>query len=413
MTLIYCKIVLFVLNKLLQQQQQHAPIDCELYLEQPPGFVQGDGNNNVWKLKKSIYGLKQSGRNWNLMLHDYLTDNGFIQSAVDPCMYTRKANDSTVMMLVWVADILIAGTDTKCIDEVKRELKLKFNMSDFGTLSYFLGIEFKFGDNIVKMDQSLYLKKVLKRFGMEECKPRKTPCDHNFTFSNTDDKIVNVRFYRELVGSLIYAMTCTRPDISWIVSKLSQYLSCPTVEHHTCAKQVLHYIKGSLNYNLTFGKSDKPLSITGYSDSDWAGSVDDRKSISGYCFKLNGGLISWKSKKQNTIALSSCEAEYMGLTLAIQEGLFLIQLMKDMDTSGEYDYFTLYGDNQGSLALAKNPVKHHRSKHIDVRYHFIRDHIKKGTVDLHYVPTSDNQADVFTKALAKVSFEKCVNNLFG
>ena len=188
-------------------------------MEPPQGFREGNDEKAVWKLKKSIYGLKQSGRNWNLMLHEYLVEKGFIQSAVDPCLYTRKTGETTVMMLVWVDDILIAGTNEECIDEVKCELKLKFKMSDFGKLSYFLGIQFKFEGNSVKMTQSLYLQKILERFGMQDCKPRKTPCDPNLHFSESDDTIVDVTLYRELIGSLIYAMTCTRPDICWIVSK--------------------------------------------------------------------------------------------------------------------------------------------------------------------------------------------------
>ena len=200
----------------------HAPIDCELYLEPPQGFREGNDDKAVWKLKKSIYGLKQSGRNWNLMLHEYLVEKGFSQSAVDPCLYTRKTGDVFVMMLVWVDDILIAGTNEEC----------------------------------------------LERFDMQYCKPRKTPCDPNLHFSDSDDSIVDVTRYRELIGSLIYAMTCTRPDICWIVAKLSHDLSKPTAEHHACAKQVLRYIKGTVNYELVYRKSDQPLKVSGYSDSD-------------------------------------------------------------------------------------------------------------------------------------------------
>ena len=208
-------------------------------------------------------------------------------------------------------------------------------------------------------------------------------------------------------------MTCTRPNICWIVSKLSQYLSKPTAEHHACAKQVLRYIKGTLNYELVFCKSDKPLNVSGYSDSDWAGSLSDRKSVSGYCFTLNSGPVSWKSKKQSTIALSSCEAEYISLTFAVQEGMLLTQLRKDMDFGGDYEYFLLQGYNQGSLALANNPISHQRSKHIDVRYHFIRDLVRAKKVILSYVPSYENNADVLSKPLSRICFERCVRKLFG
>ena len=220
---------------------------------------------------------------------------------------------------------------------------------------------------------------------MQDCLPRKTPWDPNFHFSDSDDRIVDVTRYRELIGSLIDAMTCTRPDICWIVAKLSQYmsyLSKPTAEHHASAEQVLRYIKGTLNHELVFCKSDKTLKVSGYSDSDWAGSLSDRRSVSGYCSTPNSGPVSCKSKTQSTIALSSYEAEYISLTFAVQEGLFLTQLMRDMDFGRDYESFPLQGDNQGSLALANKPISPQRSKHIDVRYHFIRDLVRKGKVIL-------------------------------
>ena len=241
------------------------------------------------------------------------------------------------------------GDDNKRRESVNIDCSSPLRSVSDSKLSYFLGIQFKFEGNSVKMTQSLYLQKILERFGMQDCKPRKTPCDPNLHFSESDDTIIDVTLYRELIGSLIYAMTCTRPDICWIVSKLSQYLSKPTAEHHAYAKQVLRYIKGTLNYELVFCKSDKPLKVSGYSDSDWAGSLSDRKSVSGYCFMLNSGPVSWKSKKQSTIALSSCEAEYISLTFAVQEGMFLIQLMRDMDFGGDYESFSLKGDNPGKV----------------------------------------------------------------
>ncbi|MEE4247441.1 MAG: reverse transcriptase domain-containing protein [Kangiellaceae bacterium] len=393
----------------------NAPIDHEIYLEQAQGFeVKSASKNLVWKLKKSVYGLKQSGRNWNETLDDYLKERGFENSIVDPCLYTRTKKDSTVLMLVWVDDILIAGSDKETVDVVKTEMKAKFDITDFGRLSYFLGIQFNFAQSEVRMNQAVYVEKVLSKFGMTDCRPRLTPCDQNLQFTNDDRAIIDVTLYREMIGSFIYLMTCTRPDICWIVTKLSQFLAKPTSEHHAYAKQVLRYLKGTMKHELVFRKSSESLSISGHADSDWAGS-EDRKSISGYCFKLNenSGVVSWRSKKQDTVALSSCEAEYMSLTLALQEGLFLMQLMSDMRPEGNFESFSLKGDNQGALALSKNPVHHKRSKHIDVKFHFIRENVKSGKVVLTYVQSSENNADVFTKSVGKILFERCVSKLFG
>ena len=387
----------------------NAPIDCELYIEPPKGFRNADC---VWKLKKSLYGLKQSGRNWNKVLHEYLVNLGFEPSEADSCVYS-KFDKCIVFLLVWVDDMIIAGSDETVLLEIKSELQTKFKLSDLGVLSYFLGVEFKVDDECVKMSQEHYLTKMLCKFRMENCKPRSTVCEAKLNFPTDEYEIVDEVKYREMVGSLIYAMTCTRPDLCWIVTKLSQYLSKPGVEHHTAAKHVLRYIKGTINLELCFRKVEK-FELLGFSDADWAGD-SDRRSVTGYCFSLgeNTGMVSWKSKRQATVALSSCEAEYMALAAATQEGLFLLQLMSDLDRNVKFECFTLYGDNQGSLALAKNPVNHQRSKHIDIKYHFLRSEVSCGRMNLVYVPTHANVADVFTKGLSKVKMESFVQRLFG
>ena len=218
-----------------------------------------NSENLVWKLNRSLYGLKQSGRNWNSLLHDYLIQNGFIQSLADSCVYTRNSKDATVILLVWVDDIIIATSGEQLLLETKNLLKLKFKMTDLGRLSRFLGIQFKY-DGGITMDQTHYLKKILSRYNMENCKPKATPSEQKLNFSS-DLEITNVTKYREMIGSLIYAMTCTRPDLCWIVTKLSQYLDKPTSEHHTAVKHVLRYIKGTVDYKLYFRKTSDNLRL--------------------------------------------------------------------------------------------------------------------------------------------------------
>ena len=248
---------------------------------------------------------------------------------------------------------------------------------------------------------------------MDNCKPRSTPCESklNLNFGKVCDSDVK---YREIVGSLIYAMTCTRPDLCWIVTVLSQRLSNPTEEHCIALKHVLRYLKGSLNCELSFTKCDDGLKLIGFSDASW-GSSDECKSITGYCFSLNksGPLISWKSRKQPTVALSSCEAEYMALAAITQESLFLTQLLNDLDRDVQYQPVTIFDDNQGAIALVENPVHHQRSKHIDIKYHFVRDERSQGKIDVVYIPSKDMVADIFTKPVTRHQLDKFNKFLFG
>ena len=387
----------------------NAPIDCELYIEQPEGYEKEgpNGEKLVCKLTKSLYGLKQSGRNWNSMLHNYLTQEGFVQSLADPCVYVRTTDSGQVIAIVWVDDIIIAGSNTGVLKEFKESLMMRFKMKDLGMLSWFLGIQFKCENGCIEMSQSKYVEKILSRFNMSDCKPKAIPCELGANKASTadDSEFENVNLYREIVGSLIYLMTCTRPDLCYIVTHLSQHLSKPMKLHYGMAKQVLRYLKGTQCRCLKFVKGTQ-LKLEGYSDSDWAMS-DDRRSISGYAFKLcsESSLISWKSKKQSIVALSSCEAEYVALATATQEAKFLRQLLADlMDLPCKN--VCMYVDNQGAIALANNPVHHKRTKHIDVKYHYVRLEVQNGVVKLIYVPTEYNVADVFTKPVTRVKFDR-------
>ena len=381
----------------------NAEIDCELYVQQPEGYVvkSRSGKPLVLKLKKSLYGLKQSGRNWNSKLHTYLTKQGFVQSLADPCVYTIHSGVHAII-IVWVDDIIIAASNKSFMKEIKTNLSLAFQMKDFGTLSWFLGIEFIHEDNTVYMTQKQYINKMLDKFGMTDCKPKHTPSDANLIkFCSEIAVPADERLYREIVGSLIYVMTATRPDLCYIVTKLSQYMSQPTQNHMISAKHALRYLKATCDHKLVYRKSADSLRLVGNCDADW-GNSEDRKSTTGYGFMLqHKSLISWKSRKQPTIALSTCEAEYMAMCAATQEGLFLKALIKDMMGTDEFSDFTIHCDNQGAIALGKNPVQHQRSKHIDIKYHFIRNEIQKGIVNLLYVPTDQNWADMFTKPITR------------
>ena len=303
----------------------HAPIKEAIYVNVPKGYESSTNPNQVWKLKKSLYGLKQSGRNWNATLHNHLKHNGFVQSIADPCLFTKSVNGEIIYLLVWVDDIVLASSDPQLMANTKSHLSQEFRMKDLGQLNHFLGIDFNRSNGQISMSQEEYIEKILKKFGMSDCKPRGTPCEANpNAYENEDDEVVDQTSYREMIGSLIYAMVCTRPNLSYAVTKLSQHLACPTAADLTMLKHVFRYLKKTSNYCLTYSKSSTDLQIFAFCDADWAASKD-RRSISGYCVSLNvnGPLISWKSKRQNSIALSTCEAEYVAMSIACQEVMYL------------------------------------------------------------------------------------------
>lgn len=394
----------------------HAPMDCEIYMEQPEGFEEESKTNEhlVCKLNKSLYGLKQSGRNWNKLLHDHLVENDFEQNAADNCVYEKQSEGESVILIIWVDDLIIAASNNDLISEVKEMLKKKFRMKDLGELKNFLGIDFTQCKGEIKMSQRRHIEKVLQRFGMSECKQRSTPCEQKLSFDE-EGEIVDATGYRELIGSLIYIMTSTRPDLSWVVSKLSQHLAQPKRQHWETAKQVLRYLKGTIEHELCYKRSDQDLKLEGYSDADWASDQKDRRSTTGYCFSLTkkGPVISWKSRKQPTVALSTCEAEYMALAATVQESMYLVHVLHGIDKNRQHTPVKIFGDNQGSIALSKNPVCRQRSKHVDVKYHFVRSAHIDGKIAIEYCPTENMVADVLTKPLTKTKFEWLKCYLFG
>ena len=331
-------------------------------------------------------------------------------SPSDNCVFTKIDNYDILIIVIWVDDILVAGSNDAMINDLKDSLSQKFKMKNFGQIKDFLGIQFEFTENGIKMHQSKYIEKILSKFQMDDCNPKYVPCDLSTSKIDFVDSepFENVRLYREIVGSLVYLMTCTRPDLSYVVTKLSECLEKPTHAHYALCKYVLRYLKGSIDKGLMYYKNREPyvdIDLIGFSDSDW-GSAGDRKSLTGYCFKLYDcdSFVSWKTKKQPTVALSTCEAEYLAITHAMQEGLFLRQILIDLKC--KQLVISLFVDNRGAIDLAHNPVHHRRTKHVDIRYHFIRSKIQSGLVKISHVASNDNLADLFTKPSPKCNLSK-------
>ena len=293
---------------------------------------------------------------------------GFEQTASDPCLHVHANSEREMFVVaVYVDDIILGSKNESILRQMKQELSTKFDMKDLGPLHHFLGvtvIQDQLGENIW-IGQPTYTEKVLHRFDMHNSKPVSSPINPNVKLSaceNPDD-VCDQKLYRAVVGSLLYLQTKTRPDIAFVVSIAARFCASPTKEHWTAVKRILCYLKGTQQFGLVYKANTSSDEIAGFSDSDWAGDVGDRKSTSGYAFLLGGAAVSWKSTKQTTVALSTAEAEYIALFSASQEAIWLQQLISDLSKKALHKMI-IYEDNQYTICLAKNQAVHGRTKHI-------------------------------------------------
>ena len=372
-------------------------LEEEVYMVQPPGFESSIHPKAVCRLKKPLYGLKQAPRAWHSKITQYLHQIGFRMSKSDNSLYIRSDSTSSIVIILYVDDLVIGGENLVEINKVKSLLSDKFEMTDMKELHYFLGIEVIRTPAGIIISQRHYILNLLYKFGMTECKSIATPLDRNLKLdADSGAKECEPTQYRQLIGSLIY-LTITRPDLSYPVGLLSQFMQTPRDIHFDCAKRILRYVSGTMDYGILY-KSATPIRLEGYTDADWAGYKADRRSTSGFVFSLGSGAISWSSKKQPTVALSSTEAEYRGAAVAACEAVWLKRILKDLGVPIK-DPTPLYCDNLSSIHLARNPVFHARTKHIEVHYHFIRERVQAGDVNLLHINTNLQTADIFTKAL--------------
>lgn len=373
----------------------------EIYMQQPEMY--NDGTKQVCRLNRAIYGLKQAGREWNMKLEAALKSFGFEKSKMDPCVYFIKGNQ--LILAIYVDDILIFWKDEAQLKEIKRALGSAFKMKDMGPAKECVGIRITQGENNIQLDQSSYAEEILKRFGMQECKPISTPADPNQKLSLNmpmseinGEEVKNVP-YQEAVGSLLYLVQGTRPDLAFAVNDVSRFNTNHSLAHWKAVKRIFRYLKGTIDYKLTF-TNEGDSELVGYSDADWGSDIDKRRSCTGYVFKLCNGAVTWSSKRQPTVALSSTEAEYMALASTVQEVIWLKQFcsdfLDDINTAT-----TILCDNQGAIKLAESDGFRQRSKHIDIKHHFLREKVKDSTINIKYIPTNEMVADGLTKAVTK------------
>jgi hypothetical protein len=395
----------------------HGDLEEEIYMKQPEGFVVKGKKELVCKLKKSLYGLKQSPRMWYQKFDTYILGLGFVRSRVDHYVYSKQVGNHFIYVVLYVDDMLLVGNNMDVIKEVKSQLSSKFDMKDLGVANFILGMEIKRDRANMKLwlNQRKYVEMILQRFNMHGSKSVKVPIPIGVNLSanqcpktQEEEEDMSHVLYASAVGSLMYAMVCTRPDIAHAVGVLSRYMSKPGKEHWTTVKRVFRYLRGTTSYGLCYqGRPglDRVVDIHGFVDADWAGDIDHRRSTSGYVFNLFGGAISWMRKRQVVVALSTTEDEYMAATHASKEAVWLQRLCSGIGLVQQA--VRLDCDSQSAIFLAKNPAYHSKTKHIDVQYHFVRDMVEEKKVLLEKVDTLKNVADSLTKSVSIEKFSWC------
>jgi hypothetical protein len=402
----------------------NADVDEEVYMELPEGYREGK-EHLVCKLNKALYGLKQAPRNWYLLVSKFIMETlGFKASVSDPCLFhTRSRTGRLMLLFLFVDDFQVSyhRNDQAEWNELKAKLVDRFKTKDMGESKWILGMRITRDRKArtITLDQELYVTKALERYGLAQCRVVSTPevvgAQHD-TEAELDKPADRQRFM-ELTGTLMYAAISTRPDTAHAVHYLASNMLAPTKRHMLAAERVLRYLAGTKDVGLVFGSrngtevgdsrghSRQLVDVCAYADADWANDKGDRRSVTGWVAKLNGDPISWASKKQRTVALSTCEAELYAEAAAIQEVLWLRGLLKELGLRTQTGS-VVYGDNQSAIAVSKNGIKGERTKHVDVKYHFITETVERGQVQLKWVPTREQQADIFTKALATPVFEQ-------
>jgi len=374
----------------------HRDISEDVYMTVPPG-VSISGTPKCCKLHKVLYGLKQSSRKWYEKLSILLVSCGYQQAQADHSLFVKTADSSFTALIVYVDDIILTGNSTDEMAHIKHVLHSNFCIKDLGILKYFLGIKVAHSETGIYLCQRRYCLDLIRDLGLSDCKPCSTPMDNSLRLHQDDSELLtDVLSYRRLVRRLLY-LTTTRPDVSFATQQLSQFMSKPTCSHLAAAVRVLKYLKGRLGQGLFFSR-DSQIQLTGFSDADWDTCIDSRRSITDYYFFIGSSLISWKTKKQNSVSRSSSEAEYRALASTTCELQWLTYLLKDLKVPCSRPP-ALYCDNQNALYIASNPVFHERTKHLDIDCHLIREKSQAGLMRLLPVSSSNQLVDIFTKAL--------------
>nr|CAN61640.1 hypothetical protein VITISV_021909 [Vitis vinifera] len=379
----------------------HGFLNEEVYMEQPPGYTDPQFPQHVCRLKRALYGLKQAPRAWFHRFSSFLLKHGFHSSQADSSLFFYHSSLGTVYLLLYVDDMIITGSTPSLVHTFITRLSNEFSMKDLGDLHYFLGVEVQANEKGLFLSQTKYALDLLQRASMIDAKPISTPFVVGQHLSAEGTLFSDPTLFRSLAGALQY-LTITRPDLSFSVNSIFQFMHAPTEDHFRALKRILRYVKGTAHHGLQLHKQST-RDLLGYSDADWAGCPDTRRSTTGYAIFFGANLISWSSKKQSTVSRSSAEAEYRSLAVATADIAWIIQLLRDLHVTLSVPPKILC-DNQSAIFMAVNPVTRPRSKHIAIDYHFVRELVDKGTLKIDFVPSHLQLADSLTKGVTKPQF---------
>ena len=389
----------------------HGVLEEEVYMCRPPGFVDPSRPQHLCRLVKALYGLKQAPRAWHARLGTTLRAHGFVPSLADTSLFLLQRPTVTMYLLVYVDDIILVSSSDYAADRLVSTLSADFAVKDLGQLHYFLGLEVLSSGSGLTLTQQKYSLDILRRSGMLQCKPATTPMSSTDRLSALDGSLLpadEATEYRSIVGGLQY-LTITRPDISYAVNRVCQFLHAPRDSHWTAVKRILRYIRFTSSYGLHLQPAPSGV-LSAFSDADWAGSPDDRRSTGGYAVFLGSNLIAWSARKQATVSRSSTEDEYKAVANATAELIWIQFLLRELKIPQKQPP-VLWCDNIGATYLSLNPVFHARTKHIEVDYHFVRERVAQKLLLIKFISSKDQLADIFTKPLPVPQFEGCRRNL--
>ena len=386
----------------------NGTLEEEVYVKQPPGFVNEKYPHWVYRLDKAVYGLKQAPRAWYDTLTKHLLENGFVRGAIDSTLFILHEKGNILLVQIYVDDIIFGSTDEKMCKKFSKIMSSEYEMSLMGELTFFLGLQIKQSSDGIFINQEKYVRDLLRKYQLDSTPSKNTPISAPLNLdSDPTGKSVNSTVYRGMVGSLMY-LTASRPDIMFATCLCARFQSDPKESHMHAVKRIFRYLKSCPSLGLWYPRGSG-LDLMGYSDSDHAGCKIDRKSTTGGCHFLGGKLVSWTSKKQTSVSISTAEAEYISAASCCAQILWIKNQM--LDYGVKFTKTPIFCDNTSAIAISHNPVMHSKTKHIDIRYHFIRDHVMKNDIEIHFIPTDKQLADVFTKPLDEKTFKHLISEL--
>jgi histone deacetylase 1/2 len=389
----------------------HGVLEEEVYMRQPPGFIDPAQPHHLCRLVKALYGLKQAPRAWHARLGAALRAHGFVSSTADTSLFILQRPQVTMYILVYVDDIILVSSSVVAADRLVLSLGADFAVKDLGRLHYFLGLEVAHSDSGLTLTQQKYSHDLLRRAGMLQCKSTPTPMSATDKLSAFDGELLSsdeATEYRSVVGGLQYLLI-TRPDISFAVNRVCQYLHAPRDPHWSAVKRILRYVCHTASYGLHLQPATSGL-LSAFFDADWDGCPDDRRSTGGHAVFFGPNLIAWQARKQATVSRSSTEAEYKAVANATAELIWVQSLLRELRIVQRQPP-VLWCDNIGATYLSSNPVFHARTKHIEVDYHFVRERVAKKLLQIRFISSKDQLADIFTKPLSLPLFTGCRRNL--